>query len=430
MKRLLVVQVAALGYDFLRQADSLEWGDWKFYPMDPVFPALTCTTQAAFRTAAQVDVHGMPGNGYMERDLRRVFFWEQAAALVRGPRIWDAFRSKGGTVGMFFWQQSQGESADMVLSPAPIHRHHGGMIEDCYSQPADLYATLCQRLGRPFRLAHYWGPFASVRSSRWIAEAVSVLLDDRSRAPEVCFTYLPGLDYDLQRYGPDHARSLAALADVREQLAMVSRAAERNGYDLLVFGDYAIAPCTRDVIHLNRVFREQGLLACRTVQGRQYVDFNASHAFAVVDHQVAHVYVQGADAGAVAHLVGGVSGVARVLDRREQDRMGLAHPRSGDLIAVADEGAWFAYPWWDSKREAPEYAAHVDIHQKPGYDPAELFCGWPPGCVSCDPVRVRGTHGLTGPGHEAAWGSTFLPAGRRTLVELADAVRHWMEDVR
>jgi hypothetical protein len=56
-------------------------------------------------------------NGLFFKDLRKVLFWEQSAALVEGPRIWDEFRARGGKVGMMFWQQSMGERVDLAVTP-------------------------------------------------------------------------------------------------------------------------------------------------------------------------------------------------------------------------------------------------------------------------------------------------------------------------
>jgi len=428
MDRLLVIQVAALGYEFLKRERGAEWDGLTFHPLEPVFPAVTCTAQASFRTAAAPATHGMVGNGFFDRRLRRAFFWEQSSALVEGPRIWDAFRARGGSVALLFWQQSLGEPAEIVLSPAPIHKHHGGMIQDCYSLPREMYATICERVGRPFDLKRYWGPSASTASSEWIAAATCSLLEDEIRAPDLCLTYLPALDYDLQRYGPDHGRSRKALTETMRQLDMLKAAAAANGYDILVFGDYAIEACAQGAVFLNRVLRENGWLSCRSVSGRLYADLHASRAFAVVDHQVAHVYVRNhPDIEAVEAVLRKVPGIELVLSGHELLEMGMAHPNAGDLVLLADDGAWFAYPWWDLAREAPDFASHVDIHQKPGYDPCELLRGWPPGRTGQDASRIRGTHGLVGPGRETAWASTFLTAGKSSLVDLAAQVKVRLE---
>ncbi len=418
MKKTLVLQVAGLGYDFALRGGAREVGGLAVRPMRPVFPALTCTAQATLRTGLPPAGHGMVANGFFDAALRKPWFWEQSAALVSGPRIWDAFRARGGTVGLAFIQQSLGEDVDQILSPAPLHTHGGGLIMGFYSKPETGYARLAQAVGRPFRLHRYWGPLASVKSSDWIADAVTRLLAAPG-APDLCFSYLPGLDYDLQRFGPAHPKSLKALAAVRRELEQLFAAARANGYEVVAFGDYAITPVTRGAVFPNRALREAGLFAVRAVRGMRYPDFHQSQAFAVVDHQVALVTCfEPAALPRVADTLRALDGVAQVLDKKGQAALGVDHPRAGDLLLVAQPGAWFAYPWWRDPREAPDYAGHVDIHNKPGYDPCELFFGRLPTRVSQDTSRVRGTHGLAGAGCETALLST-LPLKAETLPDLA-----------
>jgi predicted AlkP superfamily pyrophosphatase or phosphodiesterase len=427
-QKLLIIQAAGLGYDFLNRYQGTRWQGLSFQPLASVRPALTCTAQASFRTAAPVSDHGMVANGLYHRDLNRPLFWEQSASLVTGPRIWDAFRRRGKRVALLFWQQSLGENVDILLSPAPIHRHGGGLVESVYSQPAGLYASLCRQVGAPFRLHRYWGPLASPRSSDWIARATASLLSDPLHAPDLCLTYLPALDYDLQRHGPDHPRSARALAALLSQLEHLKAAATAHGYDLLVFGDYAIG-AVHQPLFPNRTLRQQGLFRTRSVGGRLYPDFPASRAFAVVDHEVAHVYVKpGTDTAPVKAALAAIGGIGEILDPAAQRAAGLAHPRGGDFVLVAGRGCWFAYPWWEARSEAPDYASHVDIHNKPGYDPCELFFGWPPPSVGRDPGRIRGSHGRTGPDRLAAWAATCpLPVTPATLADLTTAVRTLLE---
>lgn len=426
--RLLVVQVAALGWELLRRHGGERLDDLAFAPLETPFPALTCPVQATFRTGLPPAAHGVVANGGFDRISRRTAFWEQSAALVAGPRIWERFRAAGRSVALLFWQQSLGEAADMLLSPAPIHKHHGGMIQDCYAQPAALYAELCRRIGRPFDLMHYWGPLASARSTRWIVAATCEVLAGCPQPPDLCLTYLPLLDYDLQRHGPDDARSLRALAALLAALRQLRQACDRHGYELLIYGDYAIAPCRGGAIFPNRALRAAGLLRTRAVRGRHYLDLHASRALALVDHQMAHLFVRdAADLDAAAGCLRALPGIERVADAAA---VGLGHAQSGERIVLAAPGHWLAYPWWEARAEAPDYAGHVDIHSKPGYDPCELFWGWPPGTVGRDPGRISGTHGLAGPGHEACWAATFLAPQPCSLEQLSAQTRAWLEEKR
>lgn len=418
--RILVVQVAALDHQLACQYPELHQATGlTFQPLVSAFPAVTCTAQASFRTASTPACHGMICNGLFARDLRSVVFWNQSAKLVTGPRIWDGFRARGGTVGCLFWQQALGEAVDMVLSPAPIHKHGGGMVQDCYAKPAGLYRDLCGALGRSFKLSSYWGPLASWKSTRWIADAVAEVIK-RPAAPDLILTYLPHLDYVLQkqgRNGPGVPRAVARLATA---LGALCRHARQNGYRILLWGDYAIADAEIPV-YPNRILREAGFLHTRPVGKRRYPDLWCSDAFAMVDHQIAHVYVQTPErVAAVAACLSHVPGIAEV-----RQAASLPHPHSGELILVAEPNAWFAYPWWERPAEAPDYATHVDIHNKIGFDPCELFFGglFPPG-ISQDARRVRGTHGRTDMPACFASDLPFTPAPA-DLVELAAALgRH------
>lgn len=371
----------------------------------------------------------MVGNGLFFRDLQKVLFWEQSTRLVDGRRIWENFRARGKRVGIMFWQQAMGEAADLVVTPAPIHKHSGGMIQDCYTQPAELQERLNEAIGRPFNLMNYWGPLANHKSTDWIVGATIATMRMQEFAPDLLLTYLPHLDYDLQRHGPESPQAAKALDLLLGYLTRLKAACEECGYEWLIFGDYAIEPVKRGAVFPNRHLREAGLFSVRDIRRMAYTDFFTSRAFAVVDHQVAHVFCRddaaARDAKAALETL---PGVAAVLDREAQRERSLAHPRGGDLALVAEDGAWFAYPWFDNKKEAPDYASHVDIHNKPGYDPCELFFGWPPGSVSFDTKKIRGSHGNIGSGFEIAWSSSLhFAAEPQSNLDLARETERWME---
>ncbi len=417
-RKLLIVQVAGLSHEL--EIRGLHWRS-----MESVFPAVTCTVQGSFRTALPPSGHGMVANGIFHRRLNRPMFWEQSARLVEGDRIWRKFRGRGKRVGMLFWQQSLGEAVDLILSPAPIHKHHGGMIQDCYSKPSRLYGDLCKKLGEPFKLRQYWGPMATGKVGEWIVEAVCAILEDPELAPDLLLGYLPSMDYDLQRKNPEGRSNIKkTLALVKGQLSRLAQSAASNAYDVLIFGDYHIAPVAGAVFP-NLALREAGVMAVRHIGKMAYADFHASRAFAVVDHEIAHVYIPDKnDMPAVKSLLEGLPGISSVLDEEKQEAAHLFHKNSGELVLVAEPGRWLAYPWWREKDAPPDFASHVDIHNKPGYDPCELFFGWPPGSVSRNTDRVRGSHGRVGPGRRVTWASTFETAANPlNLIELSAMVR-------
>lgn len=425
-RKLAVLQVAALGWEFY----SKHMANRKlpaFKKTKSVFPAVTCTTMASVRTAATPARHGMIANGLFFRDLKKPLFWEQAASLVQGPRIWEETARRDATrVAMMFWQQSLGEKVDVVLSPRPIHKHDGGMILDCLSRPEPLYADICEAQKKEFQLMHYWGPLASgKKSSAWIVPSYEYVM--QQERPDLLFGYLPHLDYDLQRHGPDHRKARASAKTAAQAIARFIAACDTHGYDYVVYGDYEITTVKRGAIYPNRRLMDAGLFRTRTVEGMLYPDFFHYEAFAMVDHEVAHVYVADpAKVEFVRRSFTGFPGVAKVWTREEAAEVGLDHPNSGELILLAEPGAWFAYPWWTEKSEAPDYASHIDIHNKPGFDPCELFFGWPFPSVSQNASRIRGTHGHL---CNVAWATSLRDLTHvNDLVELGQWLSGWRPD--
>ena len=418
----LVLIVAGLGWNLIEQHKPAT--RLTFRPVAPGPLSLTCPAQATLRTALPVARHGVVASGWHHHDLARPHFWEQSASLVHGSRIWDAARAAGQTVGMAFFQQSLGESVDLVISPKPIHKHHGGIVMDCYSRPESLYAELTARIGRRFDLYHYWGPLARTRVGRWISDALLQILE-RPDAPDHLFAYLPSLDYDQQRHGPHSPKTAAALRETLAQIEPLIARAEANGRQWLLTGDYSIEPVTLPdgAIHPNRLLRDAGLFHTRETARMLYPDFYTSRAFAVVDHQIAHVHVPDpAQLPRVRDLLAATPGIEQIHDRHAQTDLGLHVPaRSGDLLLIAAPGRWFAYPWWTDPKQAPDYATHMDIHNKPGFDPCELFFGFPPPRTSQHTAKIRGTHGRSGAGYEIAAAGLFPDA--TTFTQLATALK-------
>ena len=420
--KLLIIDVAALGFEFLVSRNKTSMAGMEVKSMESLFPALTSTVQASFRTALQPDSHGMISNGLYFRDLCKVMFWEQSAGLVKGHRFWEPLRESGGEVAMLFWQQSLGECVDMVLSPAPVHKHGGGMISGCISNPPELETAITGKAGSRFPLHRYWGPLASAKAGDWIVNATSSVISG-SKSPELVMTYLPTLDYDLQRFGPDHPKATDALCRLISQLDTLVQAASSNGYQTLFFGDYAIGPVAGEAIFMNRILKNEGLLAVRNIGNMEYVDLHHSRAVAVADHEIAHVYVSDPkDIPQTLKVLSGLDGVLSVNTSHDS----LYHPNSGELIAIAAEGRWFAYPWWDDRNKAPDFASHVDIHSKPGFDPCELFFGRLPWKISTDTGRIAGSHGRSGIGREVAYGATFDIGTPASIIELSNNVSQWI----
>ena len=151
------------------------------------------------------------------------------------------------------------------------------------------------------------------------------------------------------------------------------------------------------------------------------VDYDASAAFVMCDHQVGHVYVR-ERMDEVVTVLRGLAGVGRVLATKEEiAAAGLANARSGDVVIVADPSAWFAHDWWTDDSEKPAWQFGVDIHNKPGFDPRELFFDPVRKCVMQDPAVVKGSHGVVR-GQEkwpVVLSDAALPSGEMRAVDFA-----------
>jgi predicted AlkP superfamily pyrophosphatase or phosphodiesterase len=405
-------------------------------PLATVAPAVTCPVQATFLTGTLPRDHGIVANGWLFRDLMEVWLWRQSNRLVAGEKVWEAGkrRDPSFTTANLFWWYNMAASHDIGVAPRPIYKADGRKLPDCYTQPAELRDELKAELGS-FPLFEFWGPATSIRSSRWIADAA--LHIRRTRAPTLTLVYLPHLDYDLQRFGPEAACTARSLAEIDGVAGDLIADAERDGARTIVLSEYGITPVSTPV-HVNRALRRAGLLAVRTEDGGEILDVPQSRAFAVADHQIAHIYV--ADPGAiptVRRLVADLPGVDSVLDRAGQGTLALDHGRSGELVAIARADAWFTYYYWLDDRCAPDFARLVEIHRKPGYDPAELFLdpairlprlalGWRLArralgfrtlmdLVPLDAGLVKGSHGRLG--DDERDGPVFISSDRRLVPD-------------
>ena len=338
----------------------------------PVLPAVTCSVQSSMLTGLPVREHGIVGNGWYNHDLAEIQFWKQSNRLVQGEKVWDAARQidPSITVCNMFWWYNMYAAVDFSVTPRPMYKADGRKLPDVYSAPPNLRDMLQAELGQ-FPLFHFWGPMTSIKSSQWIADA-SILIHDRHQ-PTLTLVYLPHLDYALQKLGPGHAQIPGEVAQLDAVVGRLIEQFDNAGARIILLSEYGVEPVD-DSVHINRVLREQGALSVRDEQGLELLDAGASEAFAVADHQIAHVYVKDPENIARYKAVSEeIDGVSQVLDRNAQHEIGIDHPRAGDLVLVSAPSRWFSYDYWLDDSRAPDFARTVDIHRKPGYDPLELF---------------------------------------------------------
>jgi predicted AlkP superfamily pyrophosphatase or phosphodiesterase len=338
----------------------------------PIIPAVTCSVQATYFTGKTPSEHGIVGNGWYFKDLCEVKFWHQSNKLVSSEKLWETAKKEDNsfTFANMFWWFNMYSSADFSVTPRPQYHADGIKAPDVYSHPANLRDTLQQELGT-FPLFNFWGPNANIKSTKWIADA-SVKVDQRHH-PTLTFIYLPHLDYCLQKFGPDFSRILKELNEIDKVCEDLVKYYQSQNTNIIFLSEYGIQE-VNNPIHLNRIFREKGLIAIREEVGLELLDAGASKAFAVADHQIAHVYVNDkSKLGEVRRILEATRGIEMILDEEGKKKHDLDHSRAGDFVVVADRKSWFTYYYWLDDKKAPDFARIVEIHKKPGYDPVEMF---------------------------------------------------------
>jgi predicted AlkP superfamily pyrophosphatase or phosphodiesterase len=384
-------------------------------PIGEVVPAVTCTAQATLLTGQQPNAHGVVGNGWLFRDTREVRFWQQSNALIQAEplyatlkRLDPAFRA-----AKLFWWFNQGADVDFSVTPKPYYAADGNKAFGISGTPDGLTERLETELG-PFPFRTFWGPAAGLPCTAWIARCATEIL--RCERPDLTLVYLPHLDYDPQRFGPSGSDMPRLVGELDTACAPLLDAARAGGARVWIVSEYGHCDVSRPV-YLNRVLRQAGLLKVRLGPFGEILDTFDSPAFAVCDHQLAHIYVgQAHQISQVAERLAAEPGVGRVMVGEMRAEVGLDHERSGEIVVLAEPDAWFAYPFWLDDELAPDYARTVDIHRKPGYDPCELFLDpalrWPKGrliarlirkklgfrtlfdVIPLDAGLVKGSHGL------------------------------------
>lgn len=404
----------------------------------PAFPAVTCTAQSTYLTGTSPSQHGIVANGWYDRDLAEVHFWKQSNALVSGPKLWDKLKAQDEsfTCAQLFWWFNMYASVDYSITPRPMYPADGRKIFDIYTAPSSIRENIKGDLCA-FPFANFWGPLAGIGSSQWIADSARWM--EEHYHPTLNLVYLPHLDYNLQRLGPNHPKISEDLKRIDQIVGDLIDFFHKQSVQVVILSEYGITEVDQPV-HLNRLFRRQGWLAIKDELGLEMLDCGASRVFAVADHQVAHIYLNDKSLESkVRSVLEAEPGVDLVLDHDEQTKWGIRHPRSGDFIAVAKPRSHFTYYYWLDDALAPDFARTVDIHRKVGYDPVELFLDptlrWPHlrvasfllrkklgfrgllKVIPLDATLVRGSHGRR-PEDEKDW-PIFL-MDKQTSGEQAD----------
>jgi predicted AlkP superfamily pyrophosphatase or phosphodiesterase len=384
-------------------------------PMRSVMPALTATVHASMTTGAGVGTHGVVAGGIFRRQSAGVSLSERSNTLLNKKRFWHARRlPRMLKTALVFWSNPLAGAADYVVG---CHTYVPGR-HNVPDQPAGLYAEIA-RAGGEFDLSMLYGPSATWRCCQWISAAARHVW--ATRKPDLQWVYMPGVNFECVRHGPESEQAAEALRQVDALAAQLAQDVQADGSAVVVVSNGGYVPVHR-AANPNYQLRQAGLLKLAQGEGGTFIDLGASRAFAMVDHQVAHVFCQDESVRSeAAAAVAQDPAVAAVLPREDLVGPGLGRDRAGELMALAAPDAWMSFCWWGAGEDAPEVARRFDPTGKCGYDPCELLPA-PPGssdggdgiaAIDSAPQRVRGSRGLVSvpPADQCFWASSAdIPA--------------------
>ena len=397
MKKLLVIDIVGLSknqFERLKPKNITSILDrGQFTSFESSFPAVTCSVQASIFSGTYPSEHGIIANGYYDKTFKQISFWEQPSDLVKRPRIWDTLKKNYSnfSTGLLFLQNSLYANSDIIVTPKPLHLDQK-ITMWCYSKPKNFYEEISNEIGS-FDLKSYWGPFSSIASSLWIIKSAKISIEKHQ--PDFLNVYLPHLDYAAQKFGPN---SIEFENSVRELDLLIGDLLDflnerfPNLYEILLLSEYSFND-VESSISPNTILRQFGFLDVNIIDGKEYIDFESSKAFAMVDHQISHVYIKSGYEKEIYKIFKNQN-IGEILDNDSKKKFHIDHPNSGDLILCSQPNSWFNYFWWEDEKFAPDFTFNVDIHRKPGYDPLELFLDYETKKISHDTSLIRGSHGL------------------------------------
>ena len=371
MNQTVVINIVGLSSALLKHKDLFltQWIEKKqLTKIKPVLPAVTCAVQSTYLTGKWPKDHGIVANGWYFKDECEVKLWKQSNHLVQAPKIWDIAKAKNPefTCSNMFWWYNMYSNSDFNVTPRPQYRADGQKKPDCYTKPELLRDKLQNILGT-FPLFNFWGPKTSIKSSKWIADASKLV--HNWHEPTLQLIYLPHV---LQKTN-DETIILKNLKELDKVCKDLITFYESKNTQVIVLSEYGINP-VKAPFHINRFLRKLGYIKIREENGLELLDTGISEAFAMADHQIAHIYIDNKEnIKPIKALLEKCSEIDLILDKKDQIEHHINHDRSGDLVIVANKNYWFTYYYWLDDKKAPDFARNVDIHKKPGYDPVEMF---------------------------------------------------------
>jgi predicted AlkP superfamily pyrophosphatase or phosphodiesterase len=315
--------------------------------LEPAFPSLTASSFATLVTGTGPFRHGVIGNVYFDRQARRVVRPPLPDSTNLATKLWERLREARPEARTLLWFAPTSRGANVELAAGLDEL--GGLE----TTPVDVADGLVGRFG-PFPSPRGTAEPPRLEATAWILRTAAATI--ASERPDLAIVRVPYLGQVARRYGPDGREANRSIRELESALGPFLDALPDG--TLVVAATESVTSPVSGPLEPNRVLRGLGLLALNDAPGGGFdLDVERSAAFALADHQLCHIYVNDpSQTAAIASAFSGehADGIAMVAPAGHRARLGLDHPRSGDVVLVACPDRWFCGDWWQGRSEAPD----------------------------------------------------------------------------
>jgi predicted AlkP superfamily pyrophosphatase or phosphodiesterase len=215
--------------------------------MLPSFPSVTFPNHFTFVTGLYPESHGVVGNTFWDPELEEDFFYTDPARSMQ-PKWWTAEP---------LWVTAEKQGIRTAVHMWPGSEAHIPPLEPAYLDKFNDKEALTNKVDRVLGLLDLPGDLDPAEIS------------SPDRRPQLILAYVPNVDADGHRYGPNSTKIRETIADVDSMLALLMEGLyERNLTEIVnivVVSDHGMATTSNtrliqldDLINLSLVDRIDG----------------------------------------------------------------------------------------------------------------------------------------------------------------------------
>ncbi|KAG5952895.1 hypothetical protein E4U58_000601 [Claviceps cyperi] len=205
--------------------------------MTPSFPSLTFPNHYTLATGLYPEAHGIVGNSFWDPDLQAEFYYTDPARSL-DPRWWAA--------GEPFWisAEKQGIRAAVHMWPgseAPIQGMFASIV-DKFNEKEALDNKVSRILGLLDLPGPGQGPLAQTLQT---SDKVDTREDTTNTRPQLIAAYVPNVDSDGHKYGPNSTEINSTLQSVDNMLDMLLQGLQDRNLthiaNIIIVSDHGMA---------------------------------------------------------------------------------------------------------------------------------------------------------------------------------------------